>query len=975
MIRKLSYNHLGGLGLLVLILLQVFLTLQAFNLSKSASDTLEIVTGPMASRLKTLSEVDKALNQAYYLFTLDKNTETISPEEIQAPLQSFEDKIKLLIKKTTQPAEKKALNSCLEGLAILRQGAFSITENTGEPIDYNDSLADQVQDQVSSMGTTLAWLQINWQKRGTDKLLDLHEAEELLDKFEKKLVAFLNREHLDVAAMVRVMIWAEGALATLQTTDSEVDRESRRKIQQLQEQLTMLRTNLPLVYYGNQEDPNMSLVDETLTALTQIWDNMLFSLADLKTYQEQRIKNKQSNLQELSLRKRANFFIIASITIAACLIITVSLRSILNSRIQALLSGIEKISKGDFKHRLEIFSKDHLGTLANSFNQMANTLAAKDQQLRKSIEQLRKSKMQLGLSHLDLEERVQERTTDLMAANEELRLMGEVFDHALEGIIIMGMDGKIVKVNPSFTNLTGYPDFEAIGKDTSFLEVDDQHPAVYEDIRQALIDDKFWDGEVWSKRKDGESVPFWTSLSTMFDEEQQPVGYICIFHDIRKLKEQEQLIQHQALHDPLTELPNRVLLKDRMDVAISHAQRSQEKLAVIFLDLDNFKTINDSLGHDHGDELLKEVAARLRNVVRPGDTVCRMGGDEFVVLVDNLEAKDGVRVVAKRIEKELTSVFRIMKRNLFISASLGIAFFPDDGEDSDALIKNADLAMYQAKSKGKNNTQLFTAGMNKDALERLAMEEEIRAALDTDQFTVHLQPKIDIVSMKMVGMESLARWESPSRGLVSPVKFIPVCEEAGLIIPLGRTILKVSCWRGQELIRRHPDTPLHIAINLSLKQLQHENIINDIKEALEETSIKPENIEFEITESVLMSNPERSLKTLHSIADMGIKIAIDDFGTGYSSLFYLKHFPVSTLKIDKSFIDDITTDSSSSQIVETIIAMAQRLNLKVVAEGVETKDQLEHLQTLGCDMVQGFYFSKPLTPVEIPDFLTSFNAQ
>ncbi len=970
---KLSFTYIASLGLIVFVLLQIVLTLQALELARQATETVETLTGVQTSRTKKLTEIDKALTQAYYLFLLDKNRMQISDEEILTPLVDLDRKILVIRKQTTPTAETNVLERCLNHTKILRQGTLSILEQGNEPLDYLANLVEQVQDHAHELRNELTNLELRWQKKQTgDRLQALHKAGEALRQFNNNLQSYLDQDPLDISALIHMLSQAESSLQMLRLSATEVDAIAVEKIRLLESLLTILRSNLPAAYYGHDFDPQISLAVESLDSLAATWDQMIYALADLRTYQESSIDRSRQKLRAMIIEKRLHFFGLAIVSIAAALIIAVLLRNIFTSRIKKLVKGTKKIARGDFDYRLEILSKDHLGTLAESFNTMAETLSGKEAELLKNLEQLRVSKMQLALSHIELGERVQERTADLSAANEQLQLMGEVFEHSLEGIIILDTNGKILKVNPSFTTLTGYTEQEAIGNDSRLLETDEHDLLPYDKIRQTLVNQGSWDGEVWIQRQDKEILAVWLSLSTMRDENNLATGFIAIFHDISELKNQAEIIQHQALHDPLTELPNRLLLTDRMDVAISHAERSNEKLAVIFLDLDNFKTINDSLGHDHGDLLLREVASRLIKVVRPGDTVCRMGGDEFVVLVDNLEAKDGVRAVAKRIQQELTTAFTIKGRNLFISASLGMAFFPDDGEDSDTLIKHADLAMYQAKGKGKNTIQLFTAGMNDAALERLALEEEIRAAMGSDDFTVHLQPKIDLATMEVVGVEALARWENPGRGLVSPATFIPICEEAGLIVPLGHHILQTSCRKGMELIASRPEAPLHIAINISIKQLQHENLIADIKKVMADSGIKAENLEFEITESLLMSDPERSLRILHSIADMGISIAIDDFGTGYSSLFYLKHFPVSTLKIDKTFIADLTTDSSSGQIVETIIAMAQRLDLKVVAEGIETQEQLDYLQKLGCDIGQGYLFSKPLPSSAAAAFLASF---
>ncbi len=443
----------------------------------------------------------------------------------------------------------------------------------------------------------------------------------------------------------------------------------------------------------------------------------------------------------------------------------------------------------------------------------------------------------------------------------------------------------------------------------------------------------------------------------------------CLLDDERKATELATVeIEHLAYHDALTGLPNRPLFVDRLIVALAQASRADQKLAVFFLDLDRFKDINDSLGHSIGDSLLKVVAERIRRCVRDGDTIARFGGDEFTLLIPHVEQVEDVAKIAQKIIETLKIPFVINDQELFVTTSVGISLFPIDGVDPETLVRNADSAMYRAKEQGRDNYQLYAPAMNARALERLSLENMLRRALKQKELVVHYQPLIDLPSGSIAGVEALVRWQHPELGLLLPAHFVSVAEVSGLIIPIGDWVLRAAC-RQAYVWNKRLDTALTVSVNLSARQFSQPDLVAQVRSALQETGLDPEFLELEITESNAMQNAENTIHTLRELKAAGVSISMDDFGTGYSSLNYLKRFPIDTLKLDQSFVRDIATDTSDAAIVSAVIAMAHSLKLKVVAEGVETAEQLEFLRHRRCDTIQGFYFSAPMSADDLEPYL------
>jgi diguanylate cyclase (GGDEF)-like protein/PAS domain S-box-containing protein len=469
-------------------------------------------------------------------------------------------------------------------------------------------------------------------------------------------------------------------------------------------------------------------------------------------------------------------------------------------------------------------------------------------------------------------------------------------------------------------------------------------------------------------RRDGFEIPIEDSISPIHDREGNATGAVIVFRDVSAARAMADQITHSAEHDFLTGLPNRMLLNDRVNQAIAMAPRHHKRVAVLFLDLDGFKHINDSLGHPTGDKLLQSIAKRLVECVRASDTVSRQGGDEFVVLLSEVERSEDTAITARRMLQAVAEAHSIDHHDLHVTTSIGVSVFPDDGLDAETLIKNADTAMYQAKENGRQSYKFFKPAMNVRAVERQAIEESLRRALERQEFAVHYQPKVSLKTGEITGAEALLRWTHPVRGPIPPGQFIPIAEDCGLIRPIGNWILREAC--RQARVWLDAGLPLaSMAVNISAVQFRNENFLQGVFSTLEETGLDPKYLELELTESVLMKHAESTEVILKTLRARGVQLAVDDFGTGYSSLSYLRRFAIDALKIDQSFVRQITTTPSETTIVTAVISMGRSLNLRVVAEGVETTEELAFLQAHQCDQAQGYYFSRPVAAPQFADLL------
>ena len=552
----------------------------------------------------------------------------------------------------------------------------------------------------------------------------------------------------------------------------------------------------------------------------------------------------------------------------------------------------------------------------------------------------------------------------------ELKISAAVFKHASEAIMITNENNIIETVNPAFSLISGYQPCEVVGKSPRVLSSGKHVSAFYQNMYQELEEKGSWQGEIWNKRKNGEIYPEFLAISVVRDIHNKPIQYISLFSDITKYKKYEEDIWIQANYDSLTGLPNRSMCIEHLNYEISHEKFKCNQLALLFIDLDRFKNVNDTWGHSSGDQLLKQAAKRLKDCIRESDTVARLGGDEFVVILAGIKSKPDTKRIAENIIRALSAPFILSNstnlgtNEAVVSASIGITIAPTDGSDVEVLLKNADTAMYQAKGSGRNCYKFFTSSMNETVTARMQIEQALRKAVKEREFVLHYQPVVSLSSGKIIGAEALIRWQHPEEGLVYPDSFIGIAEETGLIESIGQWVIEQACqdlknWQSLGL-------NLHVAVNVSSRQCKQTSAIpltTIIRSALEKNDISSSNLKIEITESLLMDNSQEMISTLQNIRELGVAIHMDDFGTGYSSLSYLKHFPIDVLKIDRAFIEGAISDKTDASLVEAVVLIGHSLQLKLVGEGIETQQHYDYLASLGCDYGQGYFISKPI-PVE-----------
>lgn len=571
--------------------------------------------------------------------------------------------------------------------------------------------------------------------------------------------------------------------------------------------------------------------------------------------------------------------------------------------------------------------------------------------------------MLAGAEHLyfeDLRHALEQRDQALAQSRHNLQLAERVIDSSLEGIIITDAKACIEFVNPAFTHMTGYTLEEAVGRTPAMLSSGRQDAAFYREMWGILRAHGYWRGEIWNRRKSGELYLELLTITAIYGDAGEVTNYAALFNDITHIRENEERVKRLAYYDPLTGLPNRRLLDDRLELAIRHAHRQAKRLAVIFLDLDHFKQVNDALGHAAGDELLLNVSRRLRSHLREDDTLARLSGDEFIVLLNEVEELDEVTRVARRLIDSVSAPFDIEGQVFRVGCSLGIGLYPDDAATPAGLVRCADSAMYQAKQEGRNTYRLFRSEMHQQDADRLRLETALRDTAETGEgLEVYFQPLIDRDTGKVHGAESLLRWHHPELGTVSPGEFIPLAERSGLILPIGERLLHLVASQLREWLEAGFSPP-RVAVNLSAREFWQADLVNRVRHLYHDYDLPAGQIGFELTESVLLDKQQKAVAILEGLRDLGCRLAIDDFGTGYSSLSYLQELPVTTIKIDRSFIQGLSVSRGSAAIVAGVTGMAKELGLRVVAEGVETQEQLDALSRYHVNLIQGFFTGRPV---------------
>lgn len=556
-------------------------------------------------------------------------------------------------------------------------------------------------------------------------------------------------------------------------------------------------------------------------------------------------------------------------------------------------------------------------------------------------------------------------------SDEYLRKLTHGIENSASAVLITDIQGTIEYVNHKFSQLTGYTPEEAIGRNPRILKSESTPREVFDNLWQTILSGREWRGELLNRRRNGEVYWSITSISPLYNDDGKITHFIANVEDINERKNAEATIERLAYYDPLTDLPNRRMMQDRLELALKRCRRQESAAALLYIDLDRFKHINDSLGHPAGDKLLREMADRFTKNLRDDDIVCRMGGDEFAVILHDIHHAEDAVPVARKLLEAVAEPLMLEGSEVVVTGSVGIALFPRDGDDGRTLEKHADLALYHAKEEGKNTFRFFSAELNSTLNDRIAMEQGLRRLLDNQELELHYQPKIAVATGRVVGVEALARWNSPEFGLVSPLRFIPLAEETRQIIPIGEWVLMTAC--RQQLLWQQQGLQLSMAVNLSAVQFKSPALIERISAIIDETGISPENLELELTESALVDKPDEAVRLLKQLRSLGCSISIDDFGTGYSSLSYLKNFPVTILKIDRSFVTDLAYNPGDRAIAQSVVSLARNLGMQTVAEGVEQQEQLDILRQIGCTYIQGYFYSRPVPAARIPGVVSALN--
>lgn len=777
---------------------------------------------------------------------------------------------------------------------------------------------------------------LNDLKQSGNRIIDLtHEAE--LDYAESQNIETSARNALLAETEKQFKISRKNyeeslkAYTSLESVRSEAEKEYLESITRAGAELTAESTEIIEMkkkgVSGEEILKKQSVFSDLEKRFYQAIDNA-------RKYEHAQLSGEQAIVQQTINNSTRTTFIVTLLTFISATGLGLYISSSIARRVTKLKTASEKVGHGELETIIEVESSDEIGALTHSFNKMTSDLS--------------KSRAELIASE---------------------NFVNNIVTSIADSVIVVDIGLKIIRLNQATLNLTGYSEAELIGQSIKILRQDGSF-FDERDAEELYIKGCISGIETLWQTKDSREVSILFSASVMHDTNGIANGIVCVAQDITVRKSLENQLTHQALHDPLTKLANRVLFRNRVEHALARTDRNHEPVAVLFLDLDNFKTVNDTLGHDAGDALLISVAERLTACLRTSDTIARLGGDEFAILVETIHNLEEVTLIAERLNDVLRTSFLLEGKEVLVRTSIGIAVSHGKHENIEDLLRNADVAMYKAKSLGKDGYVMFETKMREDLLEQVEFEADLRRAIERQEFVLHYQPIINLQTEEMIGMEALVRWNHPERGLIPPVKFIPVAEETGLIVPLGQWILEEACRQARSWQIEFSDREnFSITVNLSNKQIQEESLVRTIASALSDSGLPARNLILEITENTMLQETESVIEKLTKLKNLGIKLAIDDFGTGYSSLSYLQRFPIDVLKIDKSFIDKLNQGREGAAVARAIITMSETLRLKTIAEGIETINQNSVLQSLGCEFGQGYHFSKPLSKNDMRAFL------
>jgi diguanylate cyclase (GGDEF)-like protein/PAS domain S-box-containing protein len=730
---------------------------------------------------------------------------------------------------------------------------------------------------------------------------------------------------------------------------------------------------------------NRTLAPSEITALNQKFTTMEHAFVDF--LQAERAGVRSEIDARIRYGEASTVVIVASGVAAALLLVGLSLllSRLLSRTLETQIEALTELGDQAGAHvpidgGNEI---ERIGRAISSFKGSLLRLQVSERALAASNETLTEALEALGRARNDLEQRVQERTHELQAANRELHsevvqrreaeqrltIYAEVIRSTGEAVAITDASGKLIEVNPAYEDALGRTREELIGTQLYPVEAGHEHEELYRELWRSVQVDGHWTGEVVGYRGNGDPFPSWVLINTLRDETGLLTHYVCVSRDITALKRSEEQLQRLAFYDSLTKLPNRALFNDRLRVALAGAERQRDLISVMYLDLDGFKDVNDSHGHAAGDRLLIEIGERIGRCIRSSDTLARTGGDEFTILLTHAGSTADVTLIAERIVEAVAMPMQVAGKTVQVGTSIGISFYPKDGNDAETLQLKADLAMYKAKKAGRGQYRVFDGEMIGRSKDRISLNAQLEAALANDQFTLFYQPIVNATTGKVERAEALLRWQKPGGGLTLPEAFLPQAEESGLIRKIDAWVLEHACRDARNWLERAPEPS--VCVNVSAVSMQQSNMTKIIADILDRTGLPPNCLNLEVTESAVVTDPHAARRTLEEIVALGVGLSLDDFGSGYSSLSYLTRFPINCIKLDRAFVDRIGKDSASEELIRTLLALAGRLKLRVVAEGVEQANQQLFLSAIGCDLMQGYRFVRPMPGDMLPDWLKS----
>ncbi|WP_243360764.1 putative bifunctional diguanylate cyclase/phosphodiesterase [Fundidesulfovibrio terrae] len=735
--------------------------------------------------------------------------------------------------------------------------------------------------------------------------------------------------------------------------------EARELLQGFKRAVYLLMGNIPKLQELQESDPNGAAAQMLAHTDKLLWDEAVSDIRRFKSLARAGIRQGGQDIETVLAYDKNTVLAVSMGCMLAAMGVIFILQRLLNRRIGVLRAGAARVAAGELEHRIPPGARDPFGRLGADFNLMAESLEKQRHALGETLSELRAARE-------NLEERVHERTLELHEALESLRLKDSAFTQTLECVLLAGPDGALVDVNPAMLALTGYEREDLLGRTPEIFNSGRNDPELYDQLRQALDENGKWNGEIWFKRKDGEDIPLWMILTRLKGDDGETIGTVAISRDMTEHKRAQDKIAREARLDFLTGLPNRGTFMEALASSMARDGRNGHKLAVMFLDLDDFKHINDTLGHPGGDEILKQAGARLQTCVREKDLVARFGGDEFVIMAASLHDSEQALALSRRILTAFRAPFAAGDGSVRVQTSVGVAVFPGDGQSPEALLKNADLALYRAKSLGKGHVECFTPELGAQARNRLNVERELALAVERRQFEVHYLPIVMVCRPVILGAEALVRWRK-SGSLLPPAMFVPLAEEMGLMQEITAQVIETAA-RDMRSWAERGAPGLHLSLNLSALQFTQPRFEELFALLNAQTESLRGCMELEITESAVMRDPARAAGQLQMLRDQGFAVALDDFGTGRASLHSLEHLPLTSVKIDKKFVSDLNSKATQA-VLRATISVAKGLGLIVQAEGVETPDQLNFLRQCGCDFYQGFHFSPPVSSTEFLDMV------